>query len=952
MEMEQRKITAEAIVAYTDCPTKAFLLMCSAHQGVPHEYAQILELQAENNLRQYLHSFIQKHPEAQDHEKTRLENGDNFLLNATLAIDDLEVFCAVLSKVQGESCLGNFYYEPTICVGSYRITKRQRLEAIFACTVLEQIQAFSPECATIVTLDGRSHRMKLGNACIPLYDPIREIRQWKIDSSDPPPLVLNRSCPICQFRHHCKSKAQQDDNPSLLDRVTAKTISKYEKKGIFTIKQLSFVFKPRRPRKRAKKHVLTHNIELQALSLRENKMYVQELPIIAKQPVELMVDIEGVPDQQLYYLIGLLVCDGEKSTYYPFWADAPHDEEVMWHAFLKKLELFAGTPIYHYGSYEPKAFAKLAKRYETDNEFMEKRLVNVNSYIHAKVYFPVYSNSLKDLGAFLGATWTAPNASGLQSLVWRHYWEQTHDTQYKKRLLTYNAEDCYALEKVVTKLYEIALSSATLDDVDFADKRKQPRSVVGQEVHEQFNDILKMSYLAYEHKKISFAQSEKRFTSQEQKHKNKSYGAYKSKEKRVLAHLKATRVIKVPREKLCSVCGHKLFATNKTATRVIIDIVSTRSGIKKTLTKYVGAQGYCRQCYRHRSPSGILKYRHHQIYGHGFKAWAVYQRVGLRLPYNSIREAAKEYFGEDVNRGTFINFVKELGAYYTKTEEIIIQHLLKSPFIHADETAICVKGVNQYVWVFTDGKHVLFRLTETREPTIVHELLTDYTGVLISDFYPGYDAIPCTQQKCWVHLIRDLNTDLLEAPFDSEFEGFALKIKNLIVPIMVSVQKYGVKRYHLHKYAKDVDKFYNQVITVRHYKSEIVNKYQKRFVRYRDSLFTFLEIDGISWHNNLAERAIRHVAKQRAISMHFVAPVMKNYLILLGVKQACRFQKKSFFKFLLSEELDLDHFGKRTYKRRDITLISGSAAKNAAAIKMKRTQFCKMNDKTSGKSGA
>ena len=169
---------------------------------------------------------------------------------------------------------------------------------------------------------------------------------------------------------------------------------------------------------------------------------------------------------------------------------------------------------------------------------------------------------------------------------------------------------------------------------------------------------------------------------------------------------------------------------------------------------------------------------------------------------------------------------------------------------------------------------------------------------------------------------------------------------------MVSVQKYGVKRYHLHKYTKDVDKFYNQVITAKHYKSEIVNKYQKRFVRYRDSLFTFLEIDGISWHNNLAERAIRHVAKQRAISMHFVAPVMKNYLILLGVKQACRFQKKSFFKFLLSEELDLDHFGKRTYKRRDITLISGSAAKNAAAIKMKRTQFRKMNDKTSGKSGA
>jgi hypothetical protein len=143
--MEQRKITAEAIVAYTDCPRKAFLLMCSAHQGMPHEYAQILELQAENNLRQYLNNFTQKHPHSRLYERNRLESGDDFLLDATLSVDDLEAPCAVLSKMQGESSFGNFYYEPTICVGSYSITKRQRLEAIFVCTVLKQIMTSSPE---------------------------------------------------------------------------------------------------------------------------------------------------------------------------------------------------------------------------------------------------------------------------------------------------------------------------------------------------------------------------------------------------------------------------------------------------------------------------------------------------------------------------------------------------------------------------------------------------------------------------------------------------------------------------------------------------------------------------------------------------------------------------------------------------------------------------------------
>ena len=62
-----------------------------------------------------------------------------------------------------------------------------------------------------------------------------------------------------------------------------------------------------------------------------------------------------------------------------------------------------------------------------------------------------------------------------------------------------------------------------------------------------------------------------------------------------------------------------------------------------------------------------------------------------------------------------------------------------------------------------DGTHVVFKMTPTREATIVHELLEHYTGVLVSDFYPGYDAAPCRQQKCLVHLIRDLNDEILLA---------------------------------------------------------------------------------------------------------------------------------------------------------------------------------------------
>ena len=43
---------------------------------------------------------------------------------------------------------------------------------------------------------------------------------------------------------------------------------------------------------------------------------------------------------------------------------------------------------------------------------------------------------------------------------------------------------------------------------------------------------------------------------------------------------------------------------------------------------------------------------------------------------------------------------------------------------------LSIRGINQYVWTFTGwGINVIFRLTETRESDIVHEILHGYDGV-------------------------------------------------------------------------------------------------------------------------------------------------------------------------------------------------------------------------------
>ena len=105
-----------------------------------------------------------------------------------------------------------------------------------------------------------------------------------------------------------------------------------------------------------------------------------------------------------------------------------------------------------------------------------------------------------------------------------------------------------------------------------------------------------------------------------------------------------------------------------------------------------------------------------------------------------------------------------------------------------------------------------------------------------------------------------------------------------------------------------MEKFYSKHITDKVYKSELASNFQKRFERDKENLFTFLEYDSIPWHNNTAENAIRHLAVQRKISGSFFESGATAYLVLLGIMKTCKSQNKSFLKFLLSKEKDVDKF--------------------------------------------
>ena len=432
-------ITTNTAIAYAQCPRKAFLLLSGVESRPPHEYVQIVAQKQRANQTAYLDKLTQAERDIHPYSTHGLESKSAYLTDVTLKTEMLEAECSLLTKVGSHSALGHYSYEPTICVGTHIVSQEQKLALFFVARVLEQLQKKPPAMGYIVDGAGKSHKINLAESDKALLSVLEPLQEWLAKNApEEPPVILNEHCPLCQFRTACRAKAEQENNLSLLDRMTPKVMRTLERKGIFTVKQLSYTFRPRKRKKRAKNPPpVTHSLELQALAIREGKIYLQELPEINRQPVELFLDIEGIPDQNVYYLIGLLICEGESSTQHSFWADTLTDEARIWQQFVDKANEYPDTPIYHYGSYEAMALKKLANRYDTDAAPLLQRLVNVNGFIYGKVYFPIYSNRLKEIGLFIGAKWSAPEASGLQSLVWRHYWEERQDATYREMLVAY-----------------------------------------------------------------------------------------------------------------------------------------------------------------------------------------------------------------------------------------------------------------------------------------------------------------------------------------------------------------------------------------------------------------------------------------------------------------------------------------------------------------------------------
>ena len=236
-----------------------------------------------------------------------------------------------------------------------------------------------------------------------------------------PPLVLNRHCAVCDFQPRCRGLAVERDDLSLLTSMTGKERAKCNAKGISTITQLSYDYRPRR-RKRIKPNaestlsarraapLAKNDHKLKALAIKKNQIHVVGVPSLEFAGVRIFLDVEGMPDRDFYYLVGLRFESCGEKVEHSFWADGLDGERVIWENCLQTLKAIGEAQIVSYGAYETRYLKQMRERYvlaPDDVKFVDRLIetsVNLVGCVYGKVYFPTFSNSSRKSADTLGSS--------------------------------------------------------------------------------------------------------------------------------------------------------------------------------------------------------------------------------------------------------------------------------------------------------------------------------------------------------------------------------------------------------------------------------------------------------------------------------------------------------------------------------------------------------------------
>lgn len=304
-----------------------------------------------------------------------------------------------------------------------------------------------------------------------LADSAREIVEGRAHTT---PAAASH-CRSCHWKSVCHERLVQDDDLTLiadLSRNRRELLLPYAT----TVADLAALDQSRFLDEKGKSTIKGMGVDMLSRFIRRAQLIKAGGQPVLKQPValpnadvEVVLDIEDDSFRDHCYLHGLLIRqNGQDAQYVSYFSHLP-DQDNEREAFSRAWELlsgYKGAAVYVYSSHERTWWRKLQIRYpdvcsEQDLADLFDGSNFVDLYygvIQPATEWPTSDYGLKSIASYLGFSWRDEDPSATSSMVWYARYLDG-DEGAKRRILTYNEDDCRATLVVLDAIRSLAAQS-------------------------------------------------------------------------------------------------------------------------------------------------------------------------------------------------------------------------------------------------------------------------------------------------------------------------------------------------------------------------------------------------------------------------------------------------------------------------------------------------------------
>jgi transposase-like protein len=316
-------------------------------------------------------------------------------------------------------------------------------------------------------------------------------------------------------------------------------------------------------------------------------------------------------------------------------------------------------------------------------------------------------------------------------------------------------------------------------------------------------------------------------------------------------------------------------------------------------TRFIRHAYWCADCQGKKTAPYASEEVPYGYVGPNVLIWTILMKYQYGLPFSKIRLLFGQLCGLTISQSALAQALQRLSRWLAVEEGVILEAIRASPHLHMDETGWKIAGGNHWLWAAVNERLALYRIEKSRGQHVPEEILTkDYGGVVVSDFLSAYNRIGRRRQRCLVHLLREMK-DCRETDESPEYTWAHRKLARILADARRLNDSRG--KFAIWIFFRRVRRLKARLFdfVARPYTNGNCRRLAKRLRRCYEEILTFLEVPGLPWENNLAERMIRPNVLLRKVSFQNMSRRGADaHQTLMSLVQTLRLQDRDPVSFL------------------------------------------------------